>query len=170
MMTTSIDIDETRLDAFRPNYADRFIQYHARKFDWTSEYIRRVTRDAFRFLALSALPPAGEETATAYVMVCSHIVDKIVDAIFLDVPLLIWLEREVFHVRLLHIPYYAHGVTDVAINNARYDFTISMMLSAGYQIDRDIWPVRLPINYAPCHGGNDLDDCSVQRQDTYDGT
>jgi hypothetical protein len=166
-MTINIDThpyDARTLDDFRLGYTRAFITYHAQKFDWTIEFTEHVTRDAIRFLALSALPAAGmEESTEAQVMVSSPIVDKIVDAIFLDTPLLIWLERSVFDLtsRLLHVPHYAHGETNPIISNLRYEFTIRMMRAAGYDVDEEIWPPRLPIDYATCHCGNDLDDCMV---------
>jgi hypothetical protein len=155
-------VNETYLDDFKPGYADLFIRYFSRKFDWTEDFTRLVTRDALRFLELCALPAAGQELlAESRVMVCSPVVDKIVDAIFLDSPLLAWLEKNVFdEVRVLHVPYYAHGESDQAINNAQYEFTIALMLAAGYELDRaEIWPPRLPVGYLTCGCNNDLEDC-----------
>jgi hypothetical protein len=156
------NISETYLDDFKPGYADLFIRYFSRKFDWTEDFTRRVTRDALRFLDLCALPAAGQELlAESRVMMCSPVVDRIVDAIFLDSPLLAWLEKNVFDgVRVLHVPYYAHGESDPTINNMQYEFTIALMLAAGHELDRTaIWPPRLPVGYLTCGCSNDLEDC-----------
>jgi hypothetical protein len=152
-MTTPL-IEAAILNDYQPGYADKFIDYHARKFAWTEQFTLRVTTDALRFLCLSALSPAGSApTAERPIMVCSPIVDEIVDAIFLDSPLLLWLEREVFGVRLLHVPYYAHGETDPIITGLRYAFTVQLMRTAGYEIDWDIWPPQLPTDYMACIAG-----------------
>lgn len=152
-----IDIDsinERCLNDFQPGYAGTFITYHAEQFGWDTEFTRRVTCDAVRFLALCAVPPAGQEAISeAHVMVSSPIVDKIVDAIFLDTPLLMWLENTFGVKRLLHVPYYAHGETSPAIRDLRYNFTLAMMCTAGYEIDSEIWPAQLPANYKECIGG-----------------
>jgi hypothetical protein len=152
------DVDEACLDGFRPGYADLFISYHAKKFKWTGEYVRTVTRDAIRFMALCAKPPSSMR------MVSSPDVDKIVDAIMLDTLLLRWLEKNVFGAGIVHVPFYAHGVTDAGINNARYEFTIALMQAAGYEVDPKIWPDRLPQDYATCTASNDLEDCQMYAQ------
>jgi len=160
----TISIDERCLN-IRPGYADLFVAYHAKQLGWPVEFTTRVTRDAVRFLALCAIPPAGQENISeTRVTVSSPIVDKIVDAIFLDSLLLRQLEDNVFGVRLLHIPYYAHGTTDQAINNAHYDFTIALMRAAHYEIDEDIWPARLPVGYLTCTCSNDTKDCQMRAQ------
>lgn len=154
-------VDETCLDRFKAGYADVFVKHHAKKFDWTAEFTIRVTRDAVRFLSLSSVRPSGVDESDVRVMVSSPIVDRIVDAIFLDTPLLVWLE-ELFDVpRLVHIPSYAHSVAEVALTNVQYDFTIMLMQAAGYHVDYNIWPSRLPINYKSCWSSNDLEDCKV---------
>lgn len=166
-MTAPTAINETYLDSFKSGYADTFIKHFALKFDWTESFTRLVTRDALRFLELCALPPTGQETLSeTRVMVCSPVVDRIVDAIFLDSPLLAWLEKNVFSgVRVLHIPYYAHGESDPVINNAQYEFTIALMLAARYELDRvEIWPSRLPIGYLTCGCNNDLEDCKFMAE------
>jgi hypothetical protein len=143
-------VDETCLNEFKPGYADLFIRYFSRKFDWTED-----------------LPAAGQELlAESRVMMCSVVVDRIVDAIFLDSPLLAWLEKNVFDgVRVLHVPYYAHGESDPTINNMQYEFTIALMLAAGYELDRTaIWPPRLPVGYLTCGCSNDLEDCKFMTE------
>lgn len=160
-------VNETYLDDFKPGYADIFIKHFALEFDWTEDFTRLVTRDALRFLELCALPPTGQETLSeSRIMVCSPTVDKIVDAIFLDSPLLAWLEKNVFDgVRVLHVPYYAHGESDPTINNAQYEFTIALMLAAGYELDRvEVWPPRLPVGYSGCGCNNDLEDCKFMAE------
>lgn len=152
-------ISEACLNDFRPGYADLFISYHAKQFGWTMNYATAVTRDAVRFMTMCAQPPAGMR------MISSPIVDKIVDAIMLDTLLLKWLEKNVFGASIVHVPFYAHGVTDTGINNARYEFAIALMQAAGYEIDPDIWPDRLPRGYMPCEDhGNDLEDCNMYAQ------
>lgn len=161
-MIDTVSINERCLNDFKPNYLSVFATYHAKELNWSTEYTIHVTRDAVRFLALCAEPPAGQEDISeAHVMVSSPDVDKIVDAIFLDSLLLIWLENNIFGARMLHVPYYAHGETERAISNAHYDFTIALMLAAGYEIDKEIWPSRLSADYFTCHCGNDLEDCKV---------
>ncbi len=151
-------IDETLLNEFRPGYADIFIEHFSQKHAWTTEFTREVLRDALRFLQLCAMSPSGVE---AYTMVSSPVVDKIADSILLDTPLLMWLEREVFGARLVHVPSYAHGMNESATNNLRYQFTVDLLLAAGYELDRQtIWPSRLPVDYLPCSSGNDLEDCN----------
>ena len=148
-------LSEECLNSYRPGYLDVFVAYHADEFDWTPEYTRLVTRDAVRFLGLSAVPPAGQTpTDQAHVMVSSPDVDKIVDAIFLDSLLLIWLENNVLDgKRMVHVPYYAHGETNPTVRELRYGFTLVLMRAAGYEVDPAIWPDRLPANYKECIGG-----------------
>jgi len=147
-------IDEMLLNDFRDGYLITFLDYHAKEFGWTTVFTRSVTRDALRFLGLSAIPlPDRESPEQMQVMVCSPIVDKIVDAIFLDSPLLVWLERNIFHTRLLHVPYYAHGETNPVRRDLRYSFTLALMRNDGYNLHPEIWPEQLPANYKECIGG-----------------
>jgi hypothetical protein len=164
MTTTYQPVTETLVDDFRPGYSDLLITHFAKEFDWRPAFTREVLRDAIRFLSVCAIPPTGHESSgEAPVMVSSPIVDRMVDALLLDVPLMIWLEREVMHCRMVHVPAYAHGITDQAINDARYDFTVSLMEAAGYELDRAvIWPRRLPVGYRTCTNRNDLLDCEYR--------
>lgn len=157
-MIDTADVNEACLDGFRSGYADLFIDYHAKQFSWTPDYASAVTCDAVRFMALCAKPPSSIR------MISSPDVDKIVDAIMLDTLLLRWLEKNVFGAGIVHVPFYAHGVTDPGINNARYDFTIMLMQTAGYEVDPQIWPSRLPVDYATCTASNDLEDCQMYAQ------
>lgn len=154
MIGTHAYPEVSQLNDFRIGYPETFIAYHAQEFGWDIEFTERVLRDAIRFLTLSALPTAGIEDITeSRVMVSSPTVDKIVDAIFLDSPLLKWLEEHLFFIRLLHIPFYAHGETNPVIRDLRYDFTLALMHAAGYELDPDIWPPQLPAGYRECIGG-----------------
>jgi hypothetical protein len=150
-------IDETCIDEYRPGYVDVLIEHFAQEFDWSEEFAHHVLREAMRLLAVSALPPAGEESKTAQVMVPSPIVDKVVDAIFLDSPLLMWLEQNVFGVRLLHVPHYAHGMSDLLA--IRYTWTRMLLTAGGYVLDPVIWPHTLSAR--PCGVGGAWDDCLV---------
>lgn len=159
-------VDETCLEDYRPGYADVLVRHFSDEFGWTEEFTRLVIRDALRFLTVSAIPPTSPEVEDfpqeAHVLVCSPVVDKIVDAIFMDSPLLIWLEKTILHARMIHVPAYAHGATNRVLDNLRYEFTIRLMQSAGYELDRkSIWPRRLPVDYATCSCGNDLEDCKL---------
>jgi hypothetical protein len=161
MTTAHRLIDESIVDEYRPGYSNVLIQHFAQEFAWTELFTREVLRDALCFLSVCAIPPTGRKSDEAQVMVSSPIVDRMADALLLDTPLMIWLERNVFHCRMVHVPAYAHGITDRAITDARYEFTISLMEAAGYPIDRGIiWPHRLSPGYLPCEGGNDLEDCN----------
>jgi len=92
-------------------------------------------------------------------MVSSKVVDEVVDEIFLNTRLLVWLESDVLMVNLLmHVPSYEHGTLNSAIMRAHYDLTIAMMQAAGYEIDDDIWP---PTAHSTCTASNDLEDCKM---------
>lgn len=157
------NIDETLLDDFQPGYTETFTVHLARKLGWTTELSGRAIRDALRFLAVSAVPPPGEESREARVLVSSPIVDEAVDAIMLDTPLLMWLERTLLGARMIHVPAYAHQA-DAAINEIRYEFTLAMMRAAGYELDEQIWPPRLHAGARPCNVGGGWDDCGVRAQ------
>lgn len=147
------NVDETCLNDFKAGYANVFIQHVMGEFDWDYEFATEVTRDALRFMALCA-------SSESVIMVSSPIVDQVVDTIMLDSPLLIWLEKNIFGARIVHVPAYAHGIVDPVINNFRYDLTVAIMQAAGYELDRQvIWPARLPVGYQTCGNTNDLDDC-----------
>jgi hypothetical protein len=158
-------IDETKLEEFRVGYSDILVKHFASDFDWSEDFTRLVLRDALRFLSVCSISTSSIESTShreSQVMVSSPIVDRVVDALLLDTLLLMWLEREVFHSRFVHVPSYSHGIIDPAINNMRYEFTISLMQAAGYELDRDvIWPVRLPEGYLTCGNRNDVLDCEA---------
>lgn len=160
MIDTYTSLDETRLNDFRPSYTDLLIQHYSQEFGWDIDFTRLVLRDAVRFMTLCAITP--DDAAESRVMVCSPIVDKIVDALLLDTPLLLWLEYHVFGgVRLVHEPAYAHRTYNQLINDMRYEHTVSLMQAAFGSIDRDvIWPCRLPVGYQTCTCGNDTKDCT----------
>lgn len=69
-------VDETLLDAFRPGYRETFTVHLARTLGATTEFTGRVIRDALRFLAVSAVPPAGAASGEVRVMISSPIVDE----------------------------------------------------------------------------------------------
>lgn len=150
------------IEGFQPGYVNRLLEHFATEFGWDEEFARRVLRDAIRLLDLSALPPTGQEaSATQQVMIPSPIVDQVIDAIFLDSPLLKWLEDNVFFTRLLHVPSYAHGESDPMLLAARYQFTRALMRSAGYELDNDIWPEAH--GSRPYSVGGGWNDCLVFR-------
>lgn len=156
-------LDETCLDSYKPGYSDLLIKHFSGEFSWSEALTRAVLRDAVRFFAVCSVPPAGNAaSAEASLMVCSPIVDQVVDALLLDSPLMIWMERTLFDgVRMVHIPAYAHGISEPAITNLRYEFTVNLMLAAGYALDREvIWPPRLLEGYLTCGCDNDTKDCT----------
>lgn len=159
-------IDETTVNGFRPGYDVALVQHLMKKFGWSSDLARRVLRDAIRFFAVSAIPPSsGPDDSDDGVrwepqtMVSSELVDCVVDEIFLNTPLLVWLETEVLHVRMHHVPSYEHGIVSPAIGQLRYEFTVSMMQAAGYELDDDIWPAI--VAERPCSVGGGWNDCLV---------
>jgi hypothetical protein len=154
-------LDETCINEFRPGYVEALIQHFTEEFDWDGEFARLVLRDAIRVLALSSLTPNGEEPNTTKIAIPPPIVDQVIDAIFLDSPLLKWLEDNVFGVRLLHVPNYAHGESDQLLIAARYQFTRALMRSARYELDNDIWPEAH--GSRPCSVGGGWNDCLVFR-------
>lgn len=159
-MNTLREIDETVLDDFRPGYVQLLVNHLVDETGWSEGFTAAVIADGLRFLSVCAIAPSGPAGPT---MVCSPIVDVAVDAIFLDTPLLCWLEQHVFGTRIQHVPAYAHGVTDPWISNIRYEAAIDLMRAAGYEVDRKvIWPTRLPVDYRPCQGGP-WNDCQIVR-------
>lgn len=160
MTNATLPIDSTILNDFRPGYRDLFTQHCASEFGWDTDLAAAVITNAIRFIGICAIPPAGIEPLTeTRMMISSPIVDKVVDTILLDTPLCMWLEQLFNGVRFVHVPAYAHGQTDPVMANLRYTMTIQLMQAAGYNIDNEIWPERLPVNSQTCHCGNDLDDC-----------
>ena len=159
-------IDETTVNGFRPGYDVVLVQHFMKKFGWSSDLARRALRDAIRFFTVSAIPPTtGADEVIGWeprITVSSETVDLVVDEIFLNTPLLTWLETEVFHVRMHHVPAYEHGDVDPFITHIRYMFAIDLMRAAGYEIDDDIWPTRLPADYAACIAGGGAPPCHVR--------
>lgn len=154
-------VDEAMVDGFRQGYSEVLIRHFTKKFGWTETYARQVLRDTVRFLAVCAVPPGNDDESWEQprVMVSSKVIDEVVDEIFLNTPLLVWLEANVLHVRLYHVPSYEHGTADPMIMQAHYDFTVTLMKAAGYLIDEDIWPPQMA--YSSCTIHNDLEDCQM---------
>lgn len=165
-MTTACDLqlDVSRLDEFRPGYADLFTQYCAAKFEWDTLFAADVISNALRVFAISAIKD-GVEIGEMHFMVTSPIVDEVIDVIMLNTPLLMWLETNISHGRMIHEPAYSHGGMDPVLGQLRYEWTISLLEAAGYPVDRKVmWPARLPADYKTCACTNDLEDCKYFRR------
>lgn len=160
--THPITLTVHSLDSFRPGYATLFTEHCAQEFGWNNDFAERVVTDALRVFAVSAIAPRGEQALfrVRRTMVTSPLVDKVMDTILLNTPLLMWLEDQIGG-RMIHEPAYSHGVVDPIITNLRYQFTIHAMQAAGYELDREvIWPPQLPADYVTCSCDNDTKDCT----------